>query len=109
LARSLDSELIARLREVVAGGSATESELRELTRDAERWTAALEKQARVRERRLAALTADPGSSVGAIATELRSVETLRPRLDEARRLLAQLDERARELRTAWLRAAARKS
>ncbi len=105
MAKSLDSALVARLREVLASGSVTESELRELSRDAARWAEAIEKRVGARERRLAALTADPESSMVEIAAELRRVELLRPRLVEARGLLARLEQRARELRAAWLRAA----
>ncbi len=76
---------------MLASGSVTESELRELSRDAERWTEALEKGVRARERRLTALTADPGSSMVEIAAELRRVEVLRPRLEEARGLVVELE------------------
>ena len=41
-------------------------------------------------------------SLTEIATELHRVEGLRPRLEEARSLLTDLEARARELRTAWL-------
>jgi predicted RNase H-like nuclease (RuvC/YqgF family) len=48
--------------------------------------------------------ADPGgeSSFAEIAAELQRVETLRPKLEEARSLMEDLETRARELRTAWL-------
>jgi hypothetical protein len=55
-----------------------------------------------RERRLEALTADPGASVAEIAEELRVVRELRAHVDELRPLLASLDERARELTTGRL-------
>jgi hypothetical protein len=48
------------------------------------------------------LNADASSPLSDIADELRRVETLRPRLHEARELSRLLDDRARELRTAWL-------
>ena len=37
-----------------------------------------------------------------VAAELRRVEQLRPQLQEVRALLADLEERSREVRTAWL-------
>ena len=38
-----------------------------------------------------------------MATEIRRVETLSGELEEARTLLAGLERRTRELRTAWLK------
>jgi hypothetical protein len=105
MARTLDSALTARLREVVAGGSVTEAELRELTEQADGWARSLQAQISAGERRLAKLTADPAGSMVEIADELRRVESLRPELGEVRGLLADLETRARELRAAWLRAA----
>ena len=52
--------------------------------------------------RLNELTEDPDSSLTEIAAELHRVEGLRPRLEEARSLLADLETHARELRTSWL-------
>jgi chromosome segregation ATPase len=100
---TLDTALSARLREIVASGTATESELRELTAHADGWARTLRAQIRASERRLRALAADPASPIAEIADELRRVERLRPQLGEARRLLAGLETRARELRTGWLR------
>ena len=100
---ALDSTLTVRLRQVLASGDTTEADLRELMDE----TAALRAGParpgpRGSERRLRALNADPSSPISDIADELRRVETLRPRLREARELSRQLDDRARELRTAWL-------
>jgi hypothetical protein len=106
LADALDSTLTARLREVLASAGVTEAELRELTDQADGLARSLEGQVASGERRLAALTADPARSMVEIADELRRVESLRPRLEEVRGLRAALDARARELRAAWLRAAA---
>jgi phage-related minor tail protein len=100
----LDSALTARLRQVVAGGSVTESVLRDLTEEADDWARSLEAQIWAGERKLAQLTADPNGSMIEIAEELRRVKALRPALVEVRGLLAALDIRARELRAAWLRA-----
>jgi hypothetical protein len=54
------------------------------------------------ERRLNELTGDPDSSLKEIASELHRVDSLRPRLEEARSLHAALETRAREVRTSWL-------
>jgi phage shock protein A len=105
VARSLASALTVRLREVLARGVATETELRELSDQAGGWERSLRAQMRAGERRLARLTADASTPITDIAEELRRVEALRPELEEVRGLLAELEERARELRTAWLRAA----
>jgi hypothetical protein len=104
VADTLDSALIARLREVLASGNVTETDLRELTGQADGWARTLRGQIRASERKLRTLTAGHGGPLTEIADELRRVETLRPQLTEVRTLLAELETRARELRTAWLRA-----
>ncbi len=105
MAHALDSRLTARLREVLARETLTETELRELSEQADGWARTLQAQIHAGERRLARLTADPESRITQIAEELRRVETLRPELEHVREILDELDTRARELRTAWLRAA----
>ncbi|HEY7691926.1 MAG TPA: hypothetical protein VH816_06245 [Gaiellaceae bacterium] len=102
MAEPLDSTLTTRLREVLASGDTTEAGLRELTEEAETWVRLLRAQVHGSERRLRALNADPSSPISEIADELRRLETLRPRLREARELCRELDARARELRTGWL-------
>jgi chromosome segregation ATPase len=102
VARTLNSTLMARLREVLASESATETDLRELTEQGDGWARTLRGQIRASERKLRALNADPASPIAEIAEELRRVETLRPQLAELRSLLADLEARGRELRTAWL-------
>ena len=99
----LDLALVKRLREVVGGAPAIESELRALADQAGGWARATEAQLRAAERRLGKLNADPTSELGDMATEIRRVETLSGELDEARSLLAGLERRTRELRTAWLK------
>lgn len=99
----LDLALVKRLREVVGGRPATESELRTLADQAGGWARATEAQLRAAERRLAKLNADPASELGKMAVEIRRVETLSGELGEARMLLSGLEERTRELRTAWLK------
>ena len=99
---ALDTDLFDRLREILAGGDTTEAELRELTDEAGGWVRGLRGQVRASEQRLRALNRDPAAPIAEIADELRRVEVLRPRLHEARDLVAGLDARARELRTQWL-------
>jgi len=100
----LDLALVKRLREVVGGAQlATETELRTLAEGADAWVRATEAQLHSSEARLTELNADPASPLAEIATEVRRVESLSRELAEARRLIAGLEERTRELRTAWLK------
>jgi chromosome segregation ATPase len=98
----LDFALITRLREVLDRRPATETELRNLKEQAEAWQLTLNGQMEASERRLRRLNGNPASSLAQLASELRRVEKLRPQLDEVRSLLADLEDRARELRTEWL-------
>jgi hypothetical protein len=98
----LDFALIRRLREVLERRPATESELRTLAEQADAWARTINGQIQASERRLRRLSANPASSLAQIAAELRRVDTLRPQLHEVRSLLADLENRARELRTEWL-------
>ena len=97
-----DLVLLERLREVLADQPVTETELRGLIEQADGLVRTLGAHMAGSERRLSELTADPDSSLAEIANELHRVDGLRPRLDEARTLLADLEKRARELRTSWL-------
>ena len=54
------------------------------------------------ERRIRRLNQNPASSLSQIASELRRVEQLRPQLHEVRSLQAELEARARQVRTEWL-------
>lgn len=103
LPQKLDLALVKRLRSVVGGERTTESELRTLADQAGGWARATEGQLRAAETRLARLNADPASELGQMAVEIRRVESLYAELDEARTLLAGLEDRTRELRTAWLK------
>jgi hypothetical protein len=102
MAQPLDFVLITRLREVLGQRPATEAELRTLTEQAEAWALTVSGQIQASERRIRRLNANPASSLAQIASELRRVEKLRPQLTEVRSLLADLENRARELRTEWL-------
>ncbi len=98
----LDFVLIKRLREVLDRRPATETELRTLKEQAEAWERTVSGQIQASERRIRRLNANPASSLAQIAGELRRVEKLRPQLSEVRSLLADLEKRAREVRTEWL-------
>jgi chromosome segregation ATPase len=102
VAQTPDLALLDRLRDVVANRPVTETELRGLIEQADGLVRTLGAHMAGSERRLNELTDDSDSSLGEIATELHRVEGLRPRLEEARSLLADLEARARELRTSWL-------
>jgi hypothetical protein len=97
-----DLVLLERLREVLANQPVTETELRALVEQADGLVRTLGAHMAGSERRLATLTDDPDSSLTEIAAELHRVDGLRPRLEEARALHAELETRARELRTSWL-------
>jgi hypothetical protein len=99
----LDLALTTRLRQVVGGQPTTESELRTLADQAGGWARATEAQLRSAEARLERLNADPASPIAQIAAEVRRAEALKRELEEARSLIAGLEERARELRTAYLK------
>jgi len=94
--------MVVRLRETVARGNLTEAELRGLGAQADDLARALRAEIRDSERRLRRLNADGTSGVAEMADELRRVESLRPQLAEVEDLAADLEQTARELRTAWL-------
>jgi hypothetical protein len=98
----LDSNLVERLRDVLAGTPVTEAELRKLTEESRAWVLILEGQLARRERRLGELTSRPTGSLAEIAAAFRHVNELRPDLDELQTLVVALHERAREFRAAWL-------
>jgi len=77
--------------------------MRTLADHAGGWARATEAQLRAAEDRLAQLDADPASPLAEIAAELRRVEALSHERDQIRRLTDGLEQRTRELRTAWLK------
>jgi chromosome segregation ATPase len=99
----LDLALLARLRHVVAGEVATETELRMLADEAEGWLRALETELQAAEKRLGKLNADRASPLTEVAASVRRVDALFRERNEARDLLEGLEHRTRELRTAWLK------
>jgi hypothetical protein len=82
---------------------ATEPELRTLADQAGGWARTTGARLQAAETRLTALNADPASSLAEIAAEVRRVDSLSRELGEIRELIAGLERRARELRTAWLK------
>jgi hypothetical protein len=102
VAETPDLALLERLRDVVAERPVTETELRGLIDQADGLVRTLGAHLAGSERRLAELSDDSDSSLAEIAAELHRVDELRPRLEEARSLSADLEVRARELRTTWL-------
>jgi chromosome segregation ATPase len=99
----LDLALTTRLREVVGGRPTTESELRALADQAGGWARATEAQLRAAEQRLEQLNADPSSPLAELAAEVRRADAFKRELEEARSLIDGLEQRTRELRTAYLK------
>ena len=99
----LDLALTRRLREVVGGEAASESELRALADEAGGWLRATDAHLHAAEARLTNLNADPASPLAEIAAEVRRVEALSQERQEARQLVDGLERRTRELRTEWLK------
>jgi hypothetical protein len=98
----LADELIERLRQVLAGRPATESELRSLSERAHELERTLAEDVETSETRLGELSADPEASLVETAALLRRVETVRPALLALREQVDALAERSRQLRTEWL-------
>jgi chromosome segregation ATPase len=100
----LDAALKERLRDVLDHRRVTEAELRKLFEEGQACALILAGQLEKSEQRLARLSADPGAPLAELATTLRTVNELRPDLEELRELLAELTVRAREFRASWLSA-----
>ena len=97
-----DLAVVERLRAVLASERVTETELRELIDQADGLVRTLTAHVTGSEHRLSELVADADAPLADMASELHRIELLRPQLDEARALAAELETRARELRTSWL-------
>jgi len=102
VAETPDLALLERLRDVLGDQPVTETELRVLIEQADGLVRTLGAHLDGSERRISELNEHEDSSLTEIAAELQRVEELRPRLEEARSLHADLELRARELRTSWL-------
>jgi hypothetical protein len=100
----LDSALRERLREVLESrtGPLTEAELRKLVDEGRACSLILGAELERLERRLGELDADASTSLGAIADAFRRAHDFRIHVDELNELLSALDERAHEVRAAWL-------
>jgi len=99
----LDSDLRTRVREVLADPRrpVTEPELRKLTDEGRACALILHGELRRLEERLGRVDGDPSTSLGDIADAFRRVHEFRAHVGELDRLLAELDDRAREVRAVW--------
>jgi hypothetical protein len=99
----LDSDLRRRVREVLANPRRpiTEPELRKLTDEGRACALILHGELRRLEGRLGRHDGDPTTSLGEIADAFRRVREFRAHVEGLDRLLAELDDRAREVRAEW--------
>jgi hypothetical protein len=104
MADTLASDLKGRVRAVLDRQLVSEAELRKLFEDGRACVLILSGLLESCERTLSRLAADPDSSLADAADAVRAANELRPDLDELHALLAALEERAREVRAAWLSA-----
>jgi hypothetical protein len=102
VAETLDSALKERLRAVLDRQPVTETDLRKLSEEGRACSLILSAQLARSEQRFAELASDPASSLAAIATAFRSVNELRPDVEELEALLGELERRAREFRASWV-------
>jgi predicted nuclease with TOPRIM domain len=98
----LDSDLKERLRDVLERHPVTEAELRKVLDEGRVCALLVRGRLERGEQRLSKLTADPESPLAELASALREVNDLRPRLAELESTLAELRERAPEFRRSWL-------
>jgi DNA repair exonuclease SbcCD nuclease subunit len=105
---ALDAALKTRLREALESERlVTEAEVRRFTDEGRACTLMLRAELTRGEEHLRELDADPASSLVEIAATFRDVSDLRRDLGELETLLAELQERARAARAAWLTSSAR--
>lgn len=104
MAEALDAAVKERVRAVLGRRPITEAELRKLSEEGNACALILHAQLDRSERRLAELTADATSSLSQIAAAFQQVNELRPQVKELDDLLDGLQNRAREVRAAWLSA-----
>jgi len=98
----LDSDLKERLREVLERRPVTEAELRKVLDEGRACALLVRGRLERGEQRLSELAADPESPLAELASALRAVNDLRPRLSALESILAELQERAPEFRRSWL-------
>jgi hypothetical protein len=101
---ALDSDLKLRLREVLQRRPVTEAELRKLLDEGRVCAQLVRGRLERGEERLAQLVDDPETPLADLASALRAVHELRPRLSELESVLAEVQEQAPELRRSWLAA-----
>jgi chromosome segregation ATPase len=99
---ALDAALKERLREVLERRPVTEAELRKLLEEGRACALLVRGRLERGEQRLSDLVADPESALADLASALRTVNDLRPRLSELESILAELQERAPEFRRSWV-------
>jgi len=99
---ALDSDLKERLREVLERRPVTEAELRRVLDEGRACALLVRGRLERGEQRLSELAADPESPLAELASALRAVNDLRPRLSALESILAELQERAPEFRRSWL-------
>jgi hypothetical protein len=99
---ALDSALKERLRDVLERRPVTEAELRKLLDEGRACALLVRGRLERGEERLSELVADPETPLADLASALRTVHDLRPRLLELESILAELRERAPEYRRSWL-------
>jgi hypothetical protein len=104
VAHTLDSALKVRLRSVLERQQVTEAELRKLFEEGQACALILGGELEKAERRLTELAADPAAPLAEMAASLRSVNDLRPDLEELHDLLDELTVQARRVRASWLSA-----
>jgi hypothetical protein len=99
----LDTDLRKRLRDVLEDPQrpVTEAELRSLSDEGRACSLILGAELERLERRLAELDGDPSAPLGEIAPAFRRANEFRAHVDELEGLLAALERRAKEIRTAW--------
>jgi hypothetical protein len=99
----LDAVLRDRLQDVLheRRQPLTEAELRRLLEEGRACRLILGGELERLEQRLGKLDGDPSTSLGEIADAFRQVHEFRTHVDGLDRLLAELDDRAREVRGAW--------
>lgn len=98
----LDADLKQRLREVLDRRPITEAELRKVLDEGRVCASLVRGRLERGEQRLSELVADPETPLTELASALRVVNDLRPRLTELEATLAELQERAPEFRRFWL-------
>ena|SRR5205823_3376312 len=99
---ALDAVVKERVRAVLDDQPVTEAQLRKLLEEGRACALILHARVEQNEQRLAALAADPASSLAESAAAFRELGEVRPDLDELETMLAALEERARQFRSSWL-------